>query len=72
LILNVTDILNTKFPEWKLKIFMPVDTFDVVLNSTTTMMFSMILLLILGFRPVCMNDDMLMGIVVHWLPGRLD
>jgi hypothetical protein len=28
---------------------MPVDTFDVVLNSTTTMMFSMILLLILGF-----------------------
>jgi hypothetical protein len=41
---------------------MPVDTFDVVLNSATTMMFSMILLLILRFRPVCMND-MLIGIV---------
>jgi hypothetical protein len=50
MILNVTDILNIIIPVWKIKICVPVDMFDVVLNSTTAT-FCMILLLILGFGP---------------------
>jgi hypothetical protein len=55
MILNVADILNTIIPVWKIKICMPVDTFDLVLNSTTAT-YCMILLLILRCRPVCTND----------------
>jgi hypothetical protein len=64
MILNVTDILNSIIPVWKIKIYIPVDMFDVELNSITTT-FCMILLLILRLWPVHVND-MLIEKLLHW------
>ena len=71
MIINITKVLNTIVPVLKIEICLSVDALELTLNSATSML-CRILLLILWFRSL-MTNDILIQEVLDWfgVQGRI-